>query len=242
MLLAVDILAAGDFWTDREAGQWSENEVKRIVTDSPWAQTATVDLQGDAGAIMNSWRHGSAPDAAGAGGDESGGGGGPVLPKIVVRWESAAPICQVCARSGLQKYLFTCTAKLLYLSGLSRKFAELSEEFYIVSISNYPKIVPHGRGQEAPQHSAAANAALEELGQRIRQLTFIRRKGKDPIRPAQVVVLPAGQGLLSIVFFPRTAAITLGDKQVLFESADGMIVVTSKFNLRKMIYKGKLEL
>ena len=45
-----------------------------------------------------------------------------------------------------------------------------------------------------------------------------------------------------MVFFPRTANLALDDKEVVFESSDGTLEITSRFNLRKMVYKTRLEL
>lgn len=235
-LTAAHLLPAADFWIAREPDQWSEQEIKIMVTDSPWAKEANVRVKGSADAIQ-------APRTGRVAGDSPEGVPAlpgetvPATPHIIVRWDSAVPVYDACAKGGMERHLFSCASKLLYLSGLSQKFAELAKEFYIVSMSNYPR-----RGSDAPQHSAAANAALERLGQRIQQATLLKRKGRNPIKPARIVALPAGQAMLLMVFFSRTEALALDDKEVSFESADGTIEVRSTFNLRKMVYKSKLEL
>src|SRR5262249_11477184 len=49
MALATQALApANDFWTAAEPGQWSEAQIKKIVTDSPWARQARVSVKGAA--------------------------------------------------------------------------------------------------------------------------------------------------------------------------------------------------
>jgi hypothetical protein len=55
-------------------------------------------------------------------------------------------------------------------------------------------------------------------------------------------VLPAGSGLLPVIFFPRTDTLSMDEPDILFEAADGMISVSAKFVPRKMVYKGKLAL
>ena len=163
----------------------------------------------------------------------------PSAPQIQVRWDSAAPVYEACAKGGMERHLFSCSSKLLYLSGLGKKFDELRKEFYIVGMSNYPKAL---RGEDAPQHSEAANAALDRMSRRIQQTTFLKRKGKPPSKPSYIVALPAGPALLLMVFFPRTDALSLADKEVVFESTNGTIDVKATFNLRRMLYQGKLEL
>jgi hypothetical protein len=139
----------------------------------------------------------------------------------------------------MERHLFSCASKLLYLSGLGKRFDELRNDFHIVSLSNYPK---SREVAAAPQHSEAANAALERMSGRIRQATFLKRKGKSPSSPTHVVALPAGEALLLLVFFPRTEALAITDKEVSFESSDGVIELKATFNLRKMLYRGRLEL
>jgi hypothetical protein len=237
LTLTATVLAAGQHRTAGKPGQSPERSIRQMVTDSPWAREANVTIKGDGGALI-----GMASGPFGQNGGESGDRGGiPAVPKIVVRWDSAAPVCEACARGGLERYLFSCYSKLMYLSGLSAKFDELSKAFYILSMSNYPK-PPLGRDGDAPQHSAASNAALERMGERLRQATLIRRKGKAPLRPAKALVLPAGEALLPVIFFTRKDNITLEDREVLFESEGERIVVTAKFNLKKMVLQGKLEL
>jgi len=88
----------------------------------------------------------------------------------------------------------------------------------------------------------AANAALERMGRRIQEATFLKRKGGSPVKAARVVALPAGQALLAIVFFPRTEALSVEDEEVSFEAAGGTIAVKAAFNLRTMVFRGGLEL
>ena len=44
------------------------------------------------------------------------------------------------------------------------------------------------------------------------------------------------------MLFRRSEALTVDDKEVLFELTDETIEVESRFNLRKMVYNGQLEL
>ena len=213
--LTASLLLAADYWTAGKSGQWSEREIREVVTNSPWAREANVTTMGTVGTLVGtasgpfggvvSSESGEMGPAGRIGGASATAGGIPAAPNIIVRWDSAAPVCEACAQGGLKTYLFSCYSKLMYLSGQSAKFDELSKAFYILSMSNYPK-PPSGRDGDAPQHSAASNAALERMGQRIQQTTFIRRKGKAPISPAKVLVLPAGHALLPVVFFPGPAA------------------------------------
>src|SRR6202035_1592681 len=157
---------------------------KRMVTDSPWAREASVHVRGGAIPGVETRPLGGGLDQPGtAVTGRAGGDSLTAAPQILVRWDSAAPVYQACSKGGMERHLFSCASKLLYLSGLGKKFDELREGFYIVGMSNYPKTL---RDEEAPQHSEAANAALERMSRRIQQATFLKRKGKSPSRPVHV--------------------------------------------------------
>ena len=44
-LLACAVLAAADFWDDKDYRSWSAEEVEQMLTDSPWSRRVTVVLQ-----------------------------------------------------------------------------------------------------------------------------------------------------------------------------------------------------
>ena len=244
---------AADFWEVKDPALWSEAQIRKIVTDSPWAKEAAVSFKGNAklpvgarGGLAGRSAAGVADPARGDRASNAAGAGPEIFtdtsstpPPVVVRWEAARPVCEACARGGMDRYLFSCTSKILYLSDLERKFDELARAFYILSMSNYPN--PGQRG-DPPQPSSAAAAVLERMSSRIQQSAFLRRAGKIPIEASKVVILPAGRTLLVILFFPRSEPITLADKEVVFDSEGETLVVKSRFNLARMVYKGRLDL
>jgi hypothetical protein len=210
-----------------------------MVADSPWAREARVRLANQGMADIGATRSQGGPsseqppvDARMAGTPSSGG------PQILVRWESALPVYEACSRGGMEQPLFSCVSKLLYLSNLGGKFDLLRQNFYILSMSNYPPL-PSDR---APQHSEAANAALERMSQIIQQSTFLKRNGKRPFQAESVMTLPAGNTVLVIALFPRTESLSLADKKISFESADPRFEISASFNLARMAYQGRLAL
>jgi len=255
ILSAAVCVPAADFWDVKDPTLWSGTQILKIVTDSPWAKEAIVSSKGNA-TLSGKSRGGRAGRLAAEASDpasgepprpNNGAGMGPdiftdstnALPPIVVRWESARPVCEACARGGMDRLLFSCTSKILYLSDLERKFDELSQAYYILSMTNYPNA---GHGGDPPQHSAAAAAILERMGRRIQQSTFLKRTRNSPIEPSKAIILPTGRTLLVILFFPRTGALSPADKEVVFDSDGDTIRVKARFNLGKMLYKQRLDL
>jgi hypothetical protein len=43
------LFAAGDFWVDKAPEKWSDNEVLKLITDSPWAQMVPSPTSGGTG-------------------------------------------------------------------------------------------------------------------------------------------------------------------------------------------------
>src|SRR5215470_9700851 len=92
-LLVAGIALGEDFWVKKEYTQWTEQEVKKVMTNSPWAKDINVSAPpGAAGAGLRGLPN-SGIDVEGGGGGrgrggrgaarggeaEEGGGGGQVL-------------------------------------------------------------------------------------------------------------------------------------------------------------------
>ena len=48
-IVACAALAAADFWEEKDFTAWSDKEVEKMLTDSPWSRNLTVALRGPAG-------------------------------------------------------------------------------------------------------------------------------------------------------------------------------------------------
>ena len=76
--------AAGDFWNRKPPREWSEQEIRELITKSPWAQDARADAKKDVTAAV--------PETAQSvgGPDKPVIGGRPAT--LVVCWDSAQPV------------------------------------------------------------------------------------------------------------------------------------------------------
>ncbi|MFL6446591.1 MAG: hypothetical protein ACJ746_02725 [Bryobacteraceae bacterium] len=249
LAVPLHLLSHTDAQSGHKAEARSHSRIERLITDSAWAKPVIVQVKGD-NWEPNGTRLGAhnadtgLADGTNASGriPTVGSSGSVVRPPSVVRWDSAAPVREACAKAGLEPYAFSCYSKIMFVSGQAEKFDALAKEFYILTISNYPKAALPRRDQDAPQHSTAANAALDRLGERLKNKTFLKRKGKEDIAPEKVLVLPAGQNLLVVAFFSRFVSITVQDGSIVFESINDPVMIRSRFNVNKMLVNGKLEL
>jgi hypothetical protein len=257
---------AGDFWKDKAPTDWSDKEVSRMMTSSPWAKQVSVQMGGAAGGGMRGGGGGRGRGGGGGmggmggggmgagggmgggggagmggrgiggggeegigggGGGMGGGGGAPVeVPKMTVRWESAIPVREAAVKT----------------EAAAKDVDQWSKEFYVITVGG-GRISMGGaggrRGGERPQPDPAR---MQQMQDRFKEATTLKRKGKDPIQPARVERLQTPEGSIMAFLFPRSEAIDLDDKEVTFETAIGPMEVKSKFNLKDMVYKGKLSL
>jgi hypothetical protein len=232
------LLWAAQPW-EKKAADWSAADVQRLLTTSPWAQAvdATVTDPQDQ-------PEPPAPEPL-PGAKEAGLKGGPTTPRwdggvgrnrmgrlptipVVVRWDSAAPILEALNRSG----------------GLKPHTEGAPPQDYCITVLG---LVPTGRYRAAgkPETTSRSDDAIdarnpEELLEAFMLSSRLRPRGAAEIRPGNVRLDPATGAVY--IFFPRTHAIELNQKEVLFVTRFGGLNVRTKFRLAAMKYQGKLEL
>src|ERR1700735_5041480 len=71
------MLFASDFWKTKDASQWTDDEVSKVLSDSPWAKAKTVQPQRTQTQQRGMGRRGGFGfPGGGLGGGYPGGGGG----------------------------------------------------------------------------------------------------------------------------------------------------------------------
>jgi hypothetical protein len=212
---------AADVWSSKPYTDWSEKDIQKILTDSPWARPVTVTLD---------YPRRMAP-AGGAGIAESGGGlgagqaqsrpsdgrMGPPEAKLIVRWQSSAVIQQALVKAQFGDKAAT--------SPEAQKRLEPNPAYYVIAIENVPgSLVPAG-----PEAKAALLAA-----------TVLAVKDKEPMVAQDVLFVENGGEARFL--FRRGAAFTADDKQAEFATKFGKTSVKARFGLKDMLIGGKLEL
>ncbi|MBL8228062.1 MAG: hypothetical protein JNL98_06280 [Bryobacterales bacterium] len=255
ILASRPLTAKDDFWIAKPVEQWTEEEVRKFQTKSPWAKEVTVTPGGLAGGGMR----GGIPDASGmgagaemagggmggAGGGMGGGGGGggrgggrggsrggppsgggmPEI-KLTVRWESAAPVRR--------------SAK--------RDWPPETNGNYIVSVSGLPRMgrggqSAQGRGAANPQDPQASAEARKRMEGALLASTELRRKGRPATPPEVARFFDSGPRSLALFLFPiGKEPIQLDEKEVTFFTKMGPFEVKTKFNLKEMQFEGALAL
>lgn len=266
MGLGLTALAA-DFWKDKAYSQWSDDEVTKMLANSPWAQSTKASSPNQGMGQRGGGRRGGGggmggprigfPGGGGGGGYPGGGGGYPggggggnprgggggSIPSFTatIRWQSALPVREALLRqSGVTKADDSQVAEKLTAPVTS----------YVIALVGLPANLPtssgrYGRGTSTDNRGGddrdkdSADQDADQLD-RLKSGTRLNPKDRASIYPEKVERDKDGQ---TIVFtFPRTTPISLDSKEVEFVTRVGSIEIRHKFKLKDMVYQGKLEL
>lgn len=236
-LLIAAVGLAEDFWVKKEYMQWTDEEVKKVMTNSPWAKDVTVSApmaalgggrgQRAAGGPPSSSADVENPGAGGGGrrgrGGRGGGGddGGGAPPEAIVTfnvsWRSAALMRRAVVRSRLG-------AGAAVPQDAQELIGKDPDDYVIVVMG-----VPAGMARQLQN-----NVLLDK--------STIRAGKKPPVAAKALNISPRTQTIDVIYTFPKTPQITSEDKEVEVVLRLGQIEVKRKFVLKDMAYMGKLDL
>lgn len=237
--VAVSCLVAADPWSHKDPAKWTEKDVQRVLSDSPWAQQASAVFSLAAEDPPPAPPPISPAAQAGLGVPNSGvrwdGGVGrsrgpdPTL-NVLVRWDSALPVREALSRAGKDVQ--------------SSSIAERAGKDYIISIVG---LVPAGRYRSVGRTESQSRSDdtvdgrnPEEMLEGLMAASRLIPKGKGAISPDDAK-LDGDSGTL-YVFFPKTEPIAADDKEATFTTRFGALTVQKRFRLKDMTYRGKLEL
>jgi hypothetical protein len=223
--VCIALLMAGEQpWKDKRVAQWSEDDAKLVLSNSPWAKTVTATLDKPSGGARSSRggiNVGGIP--VGRGGSRMGGRGGRMeepagpqespdgpLPTLTVRWESALPVQEA------QLRIHSVNAPAM------------DEAHYAIVVLGLP--------------SRMLNGDPQETADRLKPQAELKCNGKKSIRSSEARILPRDDGPILVFLFPRSQEISPRDAQVEFEAHIGRLRLTQVFELNEMLYAGKLEL
>jgi hypothetical protein len=242
IVLFAGLLMAAEWWEKKPYSQWSDKEVKRMLDNSPWGKVHTVT-------IMN-------PTFTGTRDFRSEGTGDLEREKqnlFHLHFLTAKPIRMAIARQHMLDQKGQANP-----SGLERFVGQTSEKNIILAMTL--NSVPKGTSSERGYLSALLKLSTPELTAN----TFLATKSGK--RVYIVRYDPPGQdGLGAKYYFPRYMEdgkpfVTVDDDEVRFETPITLIEsgtasgvpgefentrtdrIWMQFDLRKMVFDGKLEI
>lgn len=219
LLTATGVVAA-DFWVEKDFTTWSDKEVEKMMTDSPWAKQVRIIVSGGLA-------EGEGPQLIPQGTGVTGGQPSRATQfdriqraEVTVTWASSVPIKQATVRQmiGLDAPM----------SAAGQQVLDRPEPAYVVIVTDLP----------------TAFSWLAGTGDVLKSETALLRKGKAPIAPVDVRLFNSAQtqSLTLVMQFPRTDPITLDDKDVEVVTKLGVDEIKKKFKLSDMVFAGELAL
>lgn len=228
--VAFGLAAADPSWKTKPVPEWTVDDARQILSDSPWAKTvraSIISLQtedqrregGNMGQEHGVGFDGLADDRPRAQIPQS-------LVEIVkpeksatrrsqfltlqVRWERALPIRVAEMKAGVVEP------------------PTLGDDGYAIAVYG----VPASRAKGDPA----------SLGEPLRKLAVLKREGKQDVRPTRVEVFEREDGLVVVYLFPLSAEISKTDRRVEFDAQIGRVGVAQSFNVDEMRFQGNLEM
>ena len=134
-------VVAADFWDEKPFRSWSDNEVKKMLTDSPWADEVAV-------ALPPQLRLTREDSGFRGGGREPGGFTDRSRVRMSVSWRSARPVKQALLREQIGEGVELSPENLAYL--------ERDTRFYIIGVLGVPNAV-----RDIPTDQVRAESFLE---------------------------------------------------------------------------------
>jgi hypothetical protein len=204
-----------DAWKTKRVADWTEEETKKVLTDSPWAVVATPAVKkeqkknhgGGLGVgIPGIGRRRSNQDPEE---DPNSGTANQEAPQLTLRWESALPIREA------------------ELKAREINAPVVDEDRYAIAVYGIPS-----HFTKDPRNA----------GDRLKGQASIKREGQKDLKPSHVDVLERDDGLVIVYLFPRTKEITAEDSRVEFDAVIGEYQIAQSFHVAEMIYRGKMEL
>jgi len=232
---ALRLSAAQDFWNRKKPADWTEDEIGRLITRSPWAKEVNAQFEADIDYTPNGKEgptlgRGGVLEAPGKnrpqieyGDDKQQKGGTRHAASITVRWESSQPI-----RDALG--------------------TPLSDEFrnrYVIAVTGLPVGIM-GRRRRAAQISDGEDNSPAALQRRMLEelsgAATLSARGKEPEQPGTVRPMAKNPGVYLFGFSKDLLPLGPDDREVQFVLQTALMSVKAKFEPREMAYRGRLSL
>lgn len=236
IFVAGAIAAANDPWKSKNYMDWTEKDVEKVLTDSPWVRSANSSYNGVPGSVDGSAQSDSPPNPAPGGSPDNGGGlntGRPSAqnppeggsqsgqtqstPRFLIFWESSRTIREALARRQVLQGKMSQGEAEKYL-------AQPQDDYQLVVQSDKMSIF-----QNYDERFTQENSTLK------------LKKSKDKLAPTRVEFQKSNDGALEAIVFsfskklPSGAPLILADeKSIEFTCKLGGVSLDASFDPQKM--------
>jgi hypothetical protein len=240
------------FWNKKPPQDWSREEIDALITKSPWAKEASAQgaaQEGGYGSPSGSPNGTGYPGGGGGGYPGGGGMGGPrigipgiggigmggggrrmggnqgggrgqqrgALYRGTVRWESAQPV----------------------LDALKSPLPEAFANHYVIAVIGFPLPASPRRYQDEEGDNPPRRSQDDALDN-LKHFTTLQPRGKELAQAGIVQQQTSSNSNLLFGFSKDSLTLTKDDKEVLFSTTLGRLVIRAKFDPKEMLYRGQL--
>ena len=221
------LVAADPSWKSKPAQEWTPEDARLLLDDSPWAKPSIAtlipplneDQRRESGNMGQP--HGVGYDGVEDKHTRPGLSLADILLKpytphppeylpVLVRWESSLPVRAAERKSG------------------EPAPPAVEGDGYKIAVYG----IPGGNFRGTPK----------SLGDPLRHLAALRRGGKPDVKPTRVEVFQEQNGLVIVYVFPVKAELTKRDTFVEFDAQIGRVAIRQTFDVTEMLFLGTLEL
>jgi hypothetical protein len=220
-LSALLLMAADSSWRTKQIDQWTEDDARQLLAKSPWVQKATPRMLP------------KQSEAARRQGGKMGGSQGVSVQAIspATLFGGSKPSTHAARPSLLRpleiRWESAGPVRAAETKSHEEDAPDLDPGQYAIAVYDVP-------GLDIDQKSLAAD---------LRNESALTREGKKDLKPSKVDLLPQANGLVTVVYlFPRSEAITIEDKRIMFTAVLDHLSVAQYFYTKEMQFQGKLDL
>jgi len=219
LVLAAQMLTGADqAWKNKQYPEWTEDDAREVMTNSPWAKTVVVTPAKPSGqtgqpshrgriafgglGIGRGERHAANDGAAASAPDQPA--------TLTLRWESALPVREA------------------ELKARDIGAPDVGDDFYAIAVYGIPRGMLTGDSKEHQDE--------------LKRLAVLKREGKQDLKPTRVDILLRDSGPLVVYLFSKSAEFTWRDHGMTFEAQVSRLKFSQAFSTDDMTFHGKLEL
>jgi hypothetical protein len=238
---SVTLIAADQPWQDKQVADWSQDDLKQVMSNSPWAKTVTPQLGHDESSRGpgGGRRNGGigiggigiglpGMGRPGGGGNNGGWGGRGTSPNGTDSSGRTTDQTSGNIPDLVLRWESALPIREAELKAQETNAPSVDEDHYAIAVYGVPsRMVPGDR------------KALEDT---LKKQTVLKRDGKKDLKPSSVEVLDRDDGLVVLYLFPKSAEISKADRRIELDGQIGRLKFAQPFYLEDMIFRGKLEL
>jgi len=219
VLSPLTLTGADQAWKNKQYPEWTEDDAKEVMTNSPWAKTVVATPVKPDGKEQQPGSHRGGIGIGGFGigrsrRQGSNDGGKPANPDqpatLTLRWESALPMREA------------------ELKARDTGAPEIGDDYYAIAVYGIPRGV-------------VTDDSKERQGE-LKKLAVLKREGKKDLRPTRVDILLRESGPVVVYLFAKSAEFTWRDHGFTFEAQISRLKFSQAFSADDMTFHGKLEL